>query len=121
MDGMTPVANHKIKSASLLEVVVALVVIFAVFAIATSLYINVISSSANLQQSRLGFEIERLASETKRDQSWIDSKIEIGNYVVEKTVKPYQNRKGVVQLGFVARNANQKVVIDWKELYLMER
>lgn len=113
--------SSKIRAASLLEVVVALVVIFAVFAIATSLYVNVISSSSNLQQSRLGFEIERLASETKRDQSWIDGKIEIGNYVVEKTVKTYQNHKGVVQLGFLARDQNQKIIIDWKELYFLER
>ncbi|MBC7387672.1 MAG: hypothetical protein H7329_00535 [Opitutaceae bacterium] len=104
----------------MIEIIVSLVMIFAIFSIATALYINVVSSSANLQQTKLEFEIERLASETQKDHSWLNGNFVLGPYHIEKSVKVYNNEEEIFQLNFIARDINNKIIYDWKQLFIVE-
>jgi competence protein ComGF len=111
----------RLPASSLLEVMVALVVISAVFALSMGLYVNVTSSSYHLQQGKAFLELERLAAETKKEQKLVDENIVLPTFSIEKKIKEYSAQKGVLHLHLVARDAENKVLAELHQLVIIEK
>ena len=80
----------KIKASTLLEVIVAMVVILIVFVLATGIYANVMRSSPSVKQQRVKAIISGLIAESIAAGNWKDEVIAIDSMAFQKTVTPYQ-------------------------------
>jgi hypothetical protein len=118
MAGLKVKCPQRLKASSLLEIMVALVVIFTVFAIATGLYTNVMRSSFGVQQTMAKSEVERLAQLAKAKQLFLDEHLTYPSFSVEKTVKPWGNGNEALVLHFIARNGENKVLSEYQEIVL---
>ncbi|TKC60298.1 hypothetical protein FBD94_15445 [Pedobacter hiemivivus] len=80
----------KIKASTLLEVIVAMVVILIVFVLATGIYANVMRSSPSVKQQRVKAILSGWIAESIAAGNWKDEVIAIDSMAFQKTVTPYQ-------------------------------
>ena len=112
---------HKLPASSLLEVMVALVVMFTVFGISMGLYVNVVGSSQSLQKTKAMAELENIASDTRKKQEFIDAGIQRDGFKIEKTVKPYPGIPDALILHLKAINLDNKEIAELREIVIMEK
>lgn len=79
----------KLKASTLLEVIVAMVVILIVFMLATGIYTNVTGSSPSIKQQRVKALITGLLEKSINDGNWQDEQVVVDSLVLQKTVTPY--------------------------------
>jgi len=111
--------KHKIQASSLLEVMVALVVMFTVFAISMGLYVNVISSSASLQQTTAIARLETILKQTKAKQEYIDAHIQEEGFNIDKSVKAYPGYENLIVISLKATNLENKVLAEIKAIQII--
>ncbi len=99
-----------------MEVVVALVVIFMVFAVAMGIYANVMRASLGIQEALAKATVEQQAFLTKQTQAFVDQTIVVGHFTIEKTVKAYGGQSGVAEVHFVAKNEDNKILAEQTEI-----
>lgn len=115
MDGMK---MSRIKASSLLETIIALMVIMIVFGIAMTIYVNVMKNSTSLSELKASLKLEELARETKEKKSYFDESFNDESTLIEKKVKKYNDREGLLLLDFQAYDKTNKRLAERKEIIL---
>lgn len=83
--------NRKLKASTLLEVIVAMVVILIVFVLATGIYANVMRSSPSIKQQRVKALMAEMIAKSMAEENWKDEEVVADSISFQKTVLPYQN------------------------------
>lgn len=117
---MAKIRSYRLPASSLLEVMVALVVIFTVFGLATSLYVKITMSSYHLAQAKAMAELGKIAADTKLNQTFIDETFPLGSFTVQKTVKEYAAQPNLLEIRFEAKDVNNKVLGEKKQIVTIE-
>lgn len=100
----------------MIESLIAMVVVMLCFGIATTVYVNVISSGNQLMKLRSELLLKRIALESKRDGLFLDEKITVDEITVQKKVTPYNGSKNLVQLNLQAFSNTEKILSEYNEL-----
>lgn len=109
---MVVLKDGRIQSATILEVVVAMVVIMLIFGISMMVYMNVLRSSSAYQLVYHHLLLRELSEETIVSKSYFDERIERQGVVVRKTVRKYGNSDKLIYLHLEIESAGKKVVRD---------
>lgn len=80
----------KLKASTLLEVIVAMVVILIVFVLATGIYANVMRVSPSVKQQHIKALVTGLMEKSIIEGNWKDEVVEVDSLFLQKTVVPYQ-------------------------------
>lgn len=110
----------KINSSTLVEVIVAMVVLAIAFSIGIMIYFNIISGSGSYRAFETNLILKQVASETIRNKSYIDESLEINDLTIHKAVSAYNGSKKVMVLELRAVDQNQKEHAVQKQLILIE-
>lgn len=110
------ILTKKIKAATMIESLIAMVVVMLCFGIATTVYVNVISSGNQLLKMKSEFLLRKVALESKRDHLFLDEKITVDEITVQKRVTPYNGSKKLVRLNLQAFGNNEKLLSEYNEL-----
>lgn len=108
--------KKKIKGATLIESLIAMAVIMLCFGIATTVYVNVISSGNQLQKLKSQLLLKKIAVETKQSRLFLDEKISFDEIVVQKKIILYSGLKNIVQLNLKAYSKTGKLLSEYNEL-----
>lgn len=81
----------KLSASTLLEVIVAMVVILIVFVLATGIYANVIRTSPSVKDQRVQSQATGLIQQSIVDDNWNNEEVVIDSVFYQKTVVQYQN------------------------------
>lgn len=111
----------KCKASTLLESLVAMVLIMICFGIAMMIYVNVMSSDNNRQKLSAQLLLNQVALEGKQEKKYLDEKIEAGNMTIQKTVAPYKEADNLSLLTLTAFDKNGKMIAQHKELIPMPK
>jgi len=104
------ISTKKLRASSLIEVIVALVIIMLVFGIASMTYIR-IHSSSNSEALQWQEQLSAIASEAKKADVMVDREYDLPNGVsVSQTLKPYGTSENLFLLELEARDQHQKVL-----------
>ena len=95
---MAKLSMLKLKASTLLEVIVAMVVIMIVFVLATGIFSNVIRSSPSLKAQRITAVSTRILEECITSRNWHDEVIQVDSMAFQKTVQPYLGQKDLILL-----------------------
>lgn len=74
---MAAIKQKRLAGSTLIEVLIAMVIIMAVFSIATAVFSNVISSGVSVKRIRTNAEIEKLRLQVLNDSTFIDQHFNI--------------------------------------------
>ncbi len=117
---MVGIADKKLKASSLLETIVALMVIMIVFGIAMTIYVNVMKNSSSLSEVKASLRLDVLAKESKEKKAFFDEDFEEENIDFEKRVTKYQNKEGLLLLELEARDKTNRILAERKEIIVEE-
>ena len=98
-----------LKSSSLIESVIAVVIIGIVFSIGLTVMEQTISTSDNPAKFRLHQKLRSLADEIKLTQNYKNETIKTEGFVIEKTIKPYNNDKNILFLHLTATDQEHQI------------
>jgi Tfp pilus assembly protein PilV len=110
----------KLKAASLLEVVIAMVIISIVFGVGMMTYMNILKSSFSVQQLNATLLLNKIVEETKQEQSFFDETITEENITVYKKASKYQGNDNLVLLELEVLDAENKILANRKQLIRTE-
>lgn len=101
--------NRKIKASTLLEVIVAMVVILIVFVLATGIYANVMRSAPSVKQQRVKALMSGLIEKSITESNWGDEEIMIDSISLIKKVLPYQDYADLKLLQVIAIEQDKEI------------
>lgn len=110
------VLRKKIKASTMLEALVAMVIILGAFTVTCMIYVNVTTSDNSRQKLDAQLLMNELALKTKQEKSFIDEKTETDFLIIEKTISKYPNAENLNQLTIIVSNKEGKIIAAYNEL-----
>jgi hypothetical protein len=108
--------TKKIQAATLIESLIAMVIVMLSFGIATTVYVNVISSGNQLQKLKSELLLKRIASETIKAHLFLDEKITVDEITVQKKITSYNGSKDLLEISLQAFSSNEKLLCSYNIL-----
>lgn len=102
--------DTKFKAATLLESLVAMVIVLLSFGIALMIYVNITNSNNSQLKLNAYLSLNEVLAETVQDEAYTDEETEKGVLKIVKTVQPYGRSKNLVEIHLEARDVNGKVL-----------
>ncbi len=87
---MAKLNPHQLKASTLLEVIVAMVIIMIVFALAMGIYTGIVRSSPAFRQQQIRAKTENVIWQSIADGNWQDELLQSDSLNLQKTVTPYE-------------------------------
>lgn len=86
----------KIRASTLLEVIIAMVIILVVFTLAIGIYNNVLSSSPSVKKEQIKALTDKVIAQSIKEGKWEEEEITIEGITIKKVVVPYETYKDLV-------------------------
>jgi type II secretory pathway pseudopilin PulG len=103
-------ARIKIKSSTLIETMVAMVILCLVMGTAMVVFIQATSSSISYNKVKAGFLIRNVMADTQKNQLFVDEELERDNIKILKTISSYGSTGTLVKVEIVAFNSEEKIL-----------
>ncbi|MBN8696075.1 MAG: hypothetical protein J0L87_06060 [Bacteroidetes bacterium] len=110
----------KIKASTLVESLVAIVLIMLSMGFATLIYINVLSSDKQLDKHRAILFLNKYALEAIAKDEMFDSEITFENYLIEKKIEKYPYSDNLYLFKLALLNMDGKEIFVRRQLILSE-
>jgi len=108
----TKIIRTKVRASSILEVIIAMVVIMVVFGIAMMIYINVTRVSMSAQKIRAEAILNETMLQLENTNGANTESFTADNFRIEQEVKAYNDDKDLLEIDLTAYDANQKKLTE---------
>lgn len=107
----------KVKASSLVESVIAMVLILTITVIGTVILSNVLIGNNNSQRLKAVLLVNEVILKTKEDKTFIDATIKTEeNIIIEKTLSKYDKHPELTLLTVSAHSESKKNIYSRREL-----
>ena len=113
---MGKLGRHRLKSFSLPETVVAMVIILSVFAIATMVLTGTGRTQLTVQQLNAANLLRVYAAKTAQGRDWSTDSVQIDGFRIRKEVSLYPGYDSLLLIHYSIRDVNNKNLADWQSL-----
>ena len=113
--------NKKLEASSLIETLVAMVILMLSFGMATVLFVQVTKSNVNLQEVKNQAIITNYISKIKRTEAFFNRTERIGDKTIFQQAIPYKNNSSLLFINVELRDVYDSLLSSHKELIYMER
>ncbi len=110
----------KVKASTLVETIVAMVIIIIAFGTAMLMYLHVTDGERLLARTKADILLQRLAEESKLQQNFEERIYEEGGIKVKKKVAPYPDYSGAYLMNLQATDPKGEVLSEYREVILKE-
>lgn len=117
---MDIVLKQKIKASTLVETIVAMLVVTFVFTIAFATIAGLSKNSNNSLKTKAYFVSQEVWVKTKTEKEFFDQDFVFGNITVKRTVKEYQKYDELFQLSIETFDSNNHKLFEQNELIILE-
>ncbi len=107
--------NTKIKAFSIIESMVALVIVVLMFSLSAMVFANVASTGSTREKQDAYMLVKLMRNETFKNQRFIDEVVVLKNITIEKTLLDYQRTDNLKILQIKAIK-NEKQLFETKEI-----
>ncbi|OFY26027.1 MAG: hypothetical protein A2275_05835 [Bacteroidetes bacterium RIFOXYA12_FULL_35_11] len=108
--------NKKLHASTLIEVLIAMVIIVVVFGIANMIFLNIQKSTNTGIKIAASLELDKIAAETHRNFTYMDEEYKLDRFTIIKKVSNYNKAEELRQLNFEVLDAEGKIILERKEL-----
>jgi type II secretory pathway pseudopilin PulG len=109
-------AGVKVKASTLVETMVAMVILCLVMGTAMVVFINATSSSISYDKVKAGFLVNNAMEQTQRTKSYVDEELEIDHIKLIRQVAAYGS-EGLVMVEIKAFNPDNKLLATAKSIF----
>lgn len=118
---MARLAKQRLKGATILEVIVAMVLLVIIMGIAASVYMSVLSSSRlNVLQS-IDQRLDELQQQSNREQQFFDTEWADSTFIFRRRVSPHPTKEDVILVEYEVIDGNKQSIAQRKEWVLLTR
>ncbi len=111
--------HGRIEASSLVETVVAMIIILSVFGISMMVYMNVVKTGINLSNLNASLQLNELAEKTKKEKLYVDQTIESKGFSIQKKITKYNHDENLLLLEITAKDNGDKILASRKEIILI--
>lgn len=110
--------KKKIKASTLIEAIVALVIIMLVFSIIMSFYLGQIKSSSQLNKLNIHFLMNKIANQEDDLNRYNDNEYKFESFVIKKTVSQYKDYENLYLLEYECLDTNKTIILQKRKVIL---
>ena|ERR1700743_784691 len=100
----------KVEASTILEVVISMVVILAVFTIAMMIYSNVMRSSLSVKKIKAQALLHETMAKAEQNEENSSQIFTVDDFKIEQKTETYDNNPALTEIDLVAIDANQDTV-----------
>ena len=104
--------NKKLHASTLIEVLIAMVIIVVVFGIANMIFLNIQKSTNTGIKIAASLELDKIAAETHRNFTYMDEEYKLDRFTIIKKVSNYNKAEELRQLNFEVLDAEGKIILE---------
>lgn len=108
--------NKKIRATTLIEAIIAMLIIVIAYGIGLMIFMNVSKSASSGLKLKATLQLESVLSQTKKDAKYLDEEIETDNLKIEKTVTKYEGNKSLNVLHIRVLSKDNKLLAEHREI-----
>lgn len=110
--------THKLKAGTLIESLIAMVIILICMGIATIIYANVLNSDKHRQELKAMLILNEELAETKKERTFLNQEKEMGEWRLKKSVQFYEQTENVFKLSLSVVDIAGEKIAELNELIL---
>jgi Tfp pilus assembly protein PilV len=99
---MAQLKKGMVKASTLLEVIIAMVIILVIFTLAIGVYNNVLGASPSIKKQQAKAMSDECIARSINEENWNDEQITRDDIILEKKVLPYQSYNDLVVITVTA-------------------
>jgi Tfp pilus assembly protein PilV len=107
-----------VKGSTLVEVLIAMILIIVVFGIAMMIFTNVTSSSLSVKKIRAAAVLHDAMLSAEQSKDPITQTITVDDIAIGEEVKPYNGNPALLYMHFTAYDNNQQKVAELEKVIL---
>jgi len=111
--------HKRLSAATIVETIVALVIILVLFGITTTLVVQITTSSFSVKKIKAGQLIQQYAVQTGKEKAFFDEEWVRDEFSVQRAVVEYGKRPNLVAVTFSVYN-NKQLVSRQQRLYRLK-
>ena len=106
----------KLKGSTLIETLVAMMVILISLVFCGIIYVNILSSGKSHKTFRAQTLLNEIAIKTRGEKKFVDEKMENSDIVIQKSIRTYNGIKDLYLQSLTASDTNGKMFGEYREL-----
>ena len=110
----------KLKAGTLVESLIAMVIIVVSLGVTTMIYMNVVQSDKQFLQMKGLFMINNEVKRIKLAKEYLDSERTIGDYLINSEIKVYNESENLYQISLTVKDLKGKKIASQNELIIIE-
>jgi len=108
--------NSRVTASTILEVIVSMVIIVAVFGIAMMIYSNVLRLSLSAKKIRAQAILNQAMFKAEHSPGTITQTFTIDDFTVQQDVKPYNTSNALTDIHLTAYDQNQQKIAELEKV-----
>ncbi|MDR3678549.1 MAG: hypothetical protein P4L41_01205 [Flavipsychrobacter sp.] len=109
----------EIKASTILEVVIAMVLIVVVFSIAMMIFANVTSSSLSVKKIRAQAILHEALLNAEKSTDPTSQSLNVEDFRIEQEIKPYNQMSQLYEIHLTAYDGNQQKITELEKVILI--
>jgi hypothetical protein len=116
MAGRKLILTNKVDASTILEVVIAMVIIILVFGIAMMIYANVLRLSLSAKKIKATAILQEVCLKAEQVKDFSHQSITVDDLRVEQEIKPFNNDTLLNEIHLTAYDANQQKITELQKV-----
>ena len=118
MAGIKLGLETRVKASTVLEVIISMVIIIAVFGVAMMIYANVTRMSLSSQKIKAEAVLSQIMKDMDKAELSSDQQSVIDGFTVERSVKLYMENNKLLQVDLKAYDQNHQILAELHQLVI---
>jgi type II secretory pathway pseudopilin PulG len=118
MAGSKVIKKGMLSGASIIEAVVAMVIIVVVFGIAMMIFANVTQRSLSMRKIRAGAALQNALQQAAQSGQFPNELFHVDDISITPEIKPVEDEPGLTELHLTAYDENQHVLAEAREIMI---
>ena len=118
MAGDKLIVTTKLKASTMVEVLIAMVLIFAVFGIAMMIYTNVLNSSQSVKKLRAQAILNNVLLKAEQASTNVTQTFSVGDFRIEQKVTLYGDNDQLSDICLTAYDDNQQKITEIEKVII---
>jgi len=112
--------NHQLKASTLVESLIAMVILVVCLGIGTMVFTNVLNSDAERKKLHATLLANEEALKTKSEKMYLDGEEKNGDWTLKRTVQKYEGSENLFLLSIAVLDQDRKIIVVHRELIIAE-
>ena len=113
--------NQKLKASTLVEAIIAMLIITVTFSLGLLLMLNISKNSNNSLKTKAYILANDVLVKSKSENLYLDQEYNYGNITIKKAVSEYENNEELFQLNISAFDSRNYKLFEQNELIIIEK